>query len=79
MDEQIPKRATWAAALGVLGLICLPLVAPVAVYLGHSCLRRIRQHQVGFEHRGAAQTGAILGWLGSVVLVVWLVASLRDL
>ena len=79
MAEQIPKRATWAAALGVVGLVCMPLAAPFAVYLGHSCLRRIRQFNVGFEHRGAAQAGAILGWLGSVLLVYWLVASLREL
>jgi len=77
--EQIPKRATWAAALGVFGLVCMPFAAPFAVYLGHSSLRRIREFKVGFEHRGAAQAGAILGWLGSAVLVYALVAIALEL
>ena len=78
MVEQIPKRATWAAALGVVGLVCMPFAAPFAVYLGHSCLRQIREFKVGFEHRGAAQAGAILGWFGSALLVYALAAIALD-
>lgn len=68
--EQIRRRSTWAVALGAAGVLCAGIVAPAAVYLGHQCLGRMRRHQVGFEHRGAALAGAILGWLGSAVLVI---------
>jgi hypothetical protein len=76
--QQIRQQATWAAVLGVLSLLCLSFLGPFAVYFGHVCLRRIRQSNVGLEHRGAAQVGAILGWLGSAMLVVWLVANILD-
>ncbi|HEY6726849.1 MAG TPA: DUF4190 domain-containing protein [Polyangiaceae bacterium] len=68
--EQIRARSTWAAVLGALGLLVLGIVAPFAVYLGHQSLSRMRRTETGLEHRGAALTGTILGWLGSAILVI---------
>lgn len=79
MAEQIRKQASWAASLGVAGFLCMPLVAPLAVYLGHASLRTIRRSDAGLEHRGAAQAGVILGWLGSALLLVWLVVSALEI
>lgn len=79
MTEQIHKQATWAAMLGVAGFFCMPLLAPFAVYRGHTCLRAIRLSETGLEHRGAAQVGVTLGWLGSAVLAYWLVSAALDI
>jgi len=70
LDEQIRGRSTWAAVLGAIGFFGMAIVAPVAVYLGHHCLKRIRLTETGLEHRGAAMAGAILGWLGTALLVL---------
>jgi len=70
LAEQIRRQSTWAAALGVAGLLCTSLLAPVAVYLGHRCLGRIRAQKVGLEHRGAALVGTTLGWFGSAYMVI---------
>ncbi|HEU5076554.1 MAG TPA: DUF4190 domain-containing protein [Polyangiaceae bacterium] len=77
--EQIRRRSTWAAALGAAGLLCGAIFAPAAVYLGHQCLGRIHRQQLGLEHRGAALAGAILGWLGSVYLVVAVMLLVSEL
>jgi len=77
LAEQIRRQSTWAAALGVAGLLCTSLLAPVAVYLGHKCLERIRRQGVGDEHRGAALVGATLGWIGNVYLVLVVLMDLR--
>ena len=64
-------------SLGVAGLLCTSLLAPVAAYLGHKCLGRMRRQGVGLEHRGAALVGTTLGWLGNVYLVLVLLMDLR--
>ena len=78
MAEQIRRGSTWAAVLGVAGLLISSLIAPYAAYRGHQCLRRILQENIGFEHRGAALVGAILGWLGSAYLLVALLAEAKS-
>lgn len=75
--EQIRRRSTWAAALGIVGLTCIALASPVAVYLAHKCLRQIRRLNVGLEHRGAARVGAVLGWVGTAYSVVVTVMDLQ--
>lgn len=70
LAEQVRGRSTWAAVLGAIGFMGMAMVAPVAVYLGHQCLNRIRLTETGLEHRGAALAGAILGWLGTALLVL---------
>lgn len=79
MAEQIRKQANWAASLGVAGFLCMPVVAPFAVYLGHRSLGAIRRSEAGLEHRGAARVGVILGWLGSALLAFALVASALEI
>ncbi len=71
LAEQIRQLATRAAVLGFLGVLGLAFLAPLAVYFGYVCLRRIRQSGVGLEHRGAAHVGVILGCLGSALFARW--------
>ena len=78
LAEQIRRQSTWAAALGVAGLLIALLFAPFAVYLGHKCLGRIRAQGVGLEHRGAALVGATLGWLGSAYFVIVVLVEVVD-
>lgn len=70
LAQQIRRGSSWAAMLGAVSVLCAGILAPAAVYLGHQSLRRMRLHQVGLEHRGAAMAGTILGWLGSAILVI---------
>lgn len=75
--EEIHRSSTWAAALGAASLLFTSLFAPFALYHGHRCLRRIRQRGVGLEHRGAALTGAALGWIACAYFVFSIVLELR--
>ena len=73
-------QATLALALGIIGLagglfFCgVPLlVSPFAWVTGHRALREIRSAPGRLSGESAAQAGMVLGIIGTVLLVVWLI------
>lgn len=68
--------ATTALILGILGLICCQLFAPVAWYLGDKELKAIRAGQGPPESEGMAKAAMIIGIIGTCLLgfiVLWVV------
>ncbi len=59
--------------LGILSVIVLPLLGPVAWALGRSVLREIDAAPVPHTNRSMVQAGMILGIVGTVMLIVGLV------
>lgn len=55
--------------LGILSVIALPLLGPVAWALGRSVLRDIDAAPIRHTNRSMVQTGMILGIVGTVMLV----------
>ncbi|MEZ5330512.1 MAG: DUF4190 domain-containing protein [Thermoanaerobaculia bacterium] len=66
-------RATTSLILGILGVVCCGLLAPVAWYLGSQELQAIAAGQSPAAGEGVAKAGKILGIIGSVLLILSLV------
>lgn len=73
---QQSSRAVVAVVLGVLGIICCGLLAPVAWYLAGEELKHIDAGRLPETNRGMAQVAKILGIIGTILLalaLLWLV------
>jgi hypothetical protein len=66
-------RATTSLIMGILGVICCGLLAPVAWYLGSQELQAIAAGQSSAAGEGLAKAGKILGIIGTVLLILSLV------
>jgi Domain of unknown function (DUF4190) len=64
------NQAITALVLGLLGITCCHIVAPVAWFLGHGELRAIRAGRAPAAGEGFALAGKILGIIGTVILIV---------
>jgi TRAP-type C4-dicarboxylate transport system permease small subunit len=69
---QQSSKATIAVVVGVLGIVCCGLLAPVAWYLGNEEIKAIDAGRLSETNRGMAQVGKILGIIGSILLVLGL-------
>lgn len=69
------RQAITAMVLGIVGLLCCSPAAPFAIWLGHKATREIDASGGQLTGRGQAQTGFILGIIGTVLLVVLLILS----
>ena len=66
------SKATIAVVVGVLGIVCCGLLAPVAWYLGNEEIKAIDAGRLSETNRGMAQVGKILGIIGSILLILGL-------
>lgn len=62
------SRAVMTVILGVLGIVCCGLLAPVAWYLANEELKAIDAGRLSDTNRGMAQVGKILGIIGTILL-----------
>jgi len=67
-------KAVASLVLGVVGLITCQLLSPVAIILGNQGKREAEAGQAG--GRELAVAGVVLGWIGTVLLVVVLAVGL---
>ncbi len=56
--------------LGILGIICCPILAPVAFFIGNSSMGKIRASNGALGGLGLAQAGRILGIVGTVLFAL---------
>ncbi len=63
------SRPTVILVLGILGVVCCGLIAPVAWIMGSSELKSIRAGSSPASGEGLAKTGMILGIIGTVLLL----------
>lgn len=70
--NQFPEssQATTILVLGVLSLVCLPILGPVAWVLGNLELRAIHEGRRDPANRGMANAGKILGIIGTVLILI---------
>ncbi|MFL6052968.1 MAG: DUF4190 domain-containing protein [Actinoallomurus sp.] len=59
--------------LGILGLVLCGLLAPIALFMGLSAKRRIRESGGYIGGDGQATAGVILGAIGTALIVLGLV------
>jgi hypothetical protein len=69
--------ATWSLVLGVLGLFCIGMIAGIpAIICGHLALSNMNRNPV-LQGRGSATAGLILGYLGTVIWILFGISMLR--
>ena len=69
----VVKQALWSMILGIVGIVCCQLAAPVAWYLGRAEIKLVDAGQSARENRGMAMAGMILGIVGTVLLILSLI------
>jgi hypothetical protein len=70
---QDDSGATASMVLGILGLVLCGLLAPIALFMGLSAKRRIRESGGYISGEGQATAGVILGAIGTAFIVLGLV------
>ena len=67
------KSALWALILGIVGIVCCQIAAPFAWYMGGKEVKAIDAGLSAKENRGMALAGKILGIIGTVLMLLWLI------
>jgi TRAP-type C4-dicarboxylate transport system permease small subunit len=70
--QPVPRKsqATTALVLGILGLVCCGVLAPIAWYIGKQELQAIERGEAPAGGQGSAKAGQILGIIGTVFLIL---------
>jgi uncharacterized membrane protein YjgN (DUF898 family) len=69
-QQSASTQAITALVLGILGIFCCGLLAPVAWYLGNQEVKAIREGRSPLAGEGLAKAGMIMGIIGSILLVL---------
>jgi|ERR1700681_3815479 len=72
-QQPVSTQATTALVLGILGVMCCGLMAPIAWYLGNQELKAIQTGSSSASGEGIAKAGMILGIVGTIFLGLWLI------
>jgi uncharacterized membrane protein YjgN (DUF898 family) len=67
------SRATTSLVLGIIGIVCCQICAPIAWYMGNKELMAIRAGQSPASGEGMAKAGKIIGIIGTILLILSLV------
>lgn len=70
------SQATLALVLGILSIVCLPLLGPAAWAVARNELVGIEQGRRSPSHRGTAATARVLAIIGTSLLVTAVVVGL---
>jgi hypothetical protein len=62
------SQATLSLVLGIIGVLCCFLLAPVALFIGNSSRQRIQASGGALGGYGLATAGFVLGIVGTVIL-----------
>lgn len=65
-------KAIVILVLGIFGIVCCPVTAPIAWVLGRSELAAVRRGAAPAANEALAQIGMVLGILGTVLFVFFL-------
>jgi len=69
-QQSSSTQAITALVLGILGVVCCGLLAPIAWYLGSQEQKAIREGRSPAAGEGIAKAATILGMIGSILLVL---------
>jgi uncharacterized protein DUF4190 len=73
VQQSASTQAITALILGILGVICCGLMAPIAWYLGNQELKAIQAGLSPAAGDGLARAGMILGIVGTILLGLWVI------
>lgn len=75
-QQSSSSQAITAFVLGILGIVCCPLLSPIAWYLGNQEQRAIREGRSPAAGDGLAKVASILGIVGTAALCLGFIALL---
>jgi hypothetical protein len=68
--QSASTQAIMSLVLGILSLLCCPLLAPVAWFIGSQELKAVREGRSAVAGEGIAKAGLILGIIGTIWMVL---------
>jgi len=69
-------NGTSILVLGILSIICLPILGPIAWVMGNNALRTIDTGQADPNERGTVAAGRICGIIGTVFLILGVIYAI---
>jgi len=63
------SQATLSLVLGIISVLCCPILGPVALFIGNSSRQRVQASGGTLGGGGLATAGLILGIIGTIFLV----------
>jgi hypothetical protein len=73
MGPRDHPQGTIILILGILSLVCIQLLGPVAWVMGNKAIREIDANPGAYTNRGTVNAGRICGIIGTALLVVGVV------
>ncbi len=70
--QSASSQAITALVLGILGVTCCGIAAPIAWYIGNQELQSIQAGTSPAAGEGLAKAGKIMGMIGTGLMVLWL-------
>lgn len=67
------NNATVALVLGIVGVLCCPICAPIAWIMGKKEVDAVKAGRSPAGNQGLAMAGFILGIIGTIFFAFWLV------
>lgn len=74
MGPREHPKGTLILILGILSIVCIQLLGPVAWVMGNGALREIDANPGAYSNRGTVNAGRICGIIGTIFLVLGVVA-----
>ena len=69
-SQSSSTQAVTSLVLGILGVVCCGLLAPIAWYLGSQEQKAIREGRSPAAGEGLAKAAVVLGIIGTILLVL---------
>lgn len=76
MGPRDHPQGTVILILGILSLVCVQLLGPVAWIMGNKALREIDANPGAYTNRGTVNAGRICGIIGTVLLILAVIAAI---
>ena len=70
MNAPSPVNGTLILVLGILSIVCLPILGPVAMIMGKNAMTTLQQTGDPTNQMGTVNAGRICGIIGTVFLVL---------
>ena len=69
------SQATLSLVLGIISVLCCPILGPVALFIGNASRQRIQASGGTLGGGGLATAGLVLGIIGTIFLVFAIISG----
>jgi uncharacterized membrane protein YjgN (DUF898 family) len=79
MGPRDHPQGTLILILGILSIVCLSILGPVAWFMGNKAVREIDANPGAYTNRGTVNAGRICGIIGTILLIlgiIWVIFAI---